>query len=136
MFQTALKCKLARSQVQQVVRMHHIAAILIYRRVSHRIACHADTARRSKSMCEKCCEVSCSDSCAAANNNSLRCRDKFSRETCALSNSPLGFAYSSDTKFETARYSVSCGLLPKDSAISISSVLMARHWKASARGFL
>src|ERR1700722_2287825 len=134
MIETALICKIARLQVQQMMRVHDVAAILVYRRMAHRVAHHADTARKSKSICEKCCEVSCSESCAEANINCLRCCERTAREACAASNSPLGFAYLSDTRFDTASYNVSCGLNPKDSATSISSVLMTRHWKARARG--
>src|ERR1700744_2904807 len=135
MLEAALKSKFAGLQVEQMMRVHDVAAVLVQRRMAYRIAPHADTARKSKSMCEKCCDVSCSDSCAEAIIKSLRCRDKTSREACAASNSPLAFAYLSDTRAETAPYSVSCGLNPRDSATSIKSVLMTRHWKARARGF-
>ena len=76
MLKTALKCKIAGLQVQQMMRVHDVTAVLVYRLMAYRVARHADTARKSKSMCEKCCEVSCSESCAEANINCLRCCDR------------------------------------------------------------
>ncbi len=62
--ETALIGELARLQVQEVMRVRDVAAVLVHRRMPHRVAHHADTARKSKSTCEKCCEVSCSESSA------------------------------------------------------------------------
>src|ERR1700719_3850963 len=62
MFETALERELAGLQVQQMMRVRHVAAVFVHRCMTYRVACHADTARKSKSMCEKCCEVSWSES--------------------------------------------------------------------------
>jgi hypothetical protein len=61
-FQASLKREFARLQVQQMMRVRHFAAVLIHRRMAHRVAHQAETARKSKSMCEKCCDVSWSES--------------------------------------------------------------------------
>ena len=45
--EAALIGELARLQVQQVMRMGDVAAVLVHRRVAHRVAHHADTAPTS-----------------------------------------------------------------------------------------
>src|SRR5450631_441086 len=102
MRESALKRKLARPQMQQMMRVHDVAAVFVHCRVTYRVTGHADTARRSKSMCEKCCDVSCSESCAETAINSLRLCDRMRRSAGGLSNSPSGFAYLSATRFEIA----------------------------------
>ena len=64
MLHAALEFEVARLEVHQMMRVRDVAAVLVHRCMTHRVAPHADTARRSNSTCEKCCEVSWSESSA------------------------------------------------------------------------
>src|SRR5450432_1537728 len=102
MAETTLENEVPRLQVQKMMRMRDLAAVLIDRRVTHGVARHADTARKSKSICEKCCDVRWSDSCAAADIRFLRYSDRRRRDSGAASSSPPRLAYLSSSSFETA----------------------------------
>src|ERR1700730_1194455 len=100
--ETTMKGELAGRQVQKMMGMHHIASVLVSRSVPHGVTRHADTARKSKSICEKCWEVSWSESWAAADIRSVRCCDRMCREPGDRPISPPRFAYLNATKFDTA----------------------------------
>src|ERR1700693_583418 len=98
---TALERKVARPEVQEMMGVRHVAAVFVHRCVAYRVARHADTARKSKSMCEKCCEVSWSESWAAAEIRFLRLSERRCAP-CSLSDSPVLSAYLSSSKSDTA----------------------------------
>ncbi len=58
MREASLVLEFARRQVQEVMRMGDVAAVLVHGGMADGVAPHAVTALRSKSTCEKCCEVS------------------------------------------------------------------------------
>jgi hypothetical protein len=58
MREAPLVSELARRQVQEVMRMGDVTAVFVDGGMADGVARHAVTAFRSKSTCEKCCEVS------------------------------------------------------------------------------
>ena len=100
--------------MHQMMRVRDIAAVLVHRRMAHRVAPHADTARRSNSTWEKCCEVSWSESSPAAAFRPANPCARLWRAARAMSKSPLKFVTCSARSFPIDSSRVSCGREPRD----------------------